>query len=222
MRRVAVNDAAQRQVWRAWLSSRERARHDKLAGEDADAYLAAHALAREMLGRALGLAPEAVDIVSGAHGRPEVVGTAVSLRFSLAHTRGAVACAVAHDADVGVDVEPLTRVVNLERMVPRVCSAAERAALAALPDEQRSERFLALWTLKEACSKALGLGIGAGLSRIDVAWTDEMPRVQFAAPLREQDAHWWLQQHRLDDAHLVALAVRAEETPEIERVDAGD
>jgi 4'-phosphopantetheinyl transferase len=71
-------------------------------------------------------------------------------RFSLSHTRGLVACVVSCDAEVGVDAESGSRIVDVERLMPGVCSIDEQAQVCAAAPSARAERFLELWTLKEA------------------------------------------------------------------------
>ena len=55
------------------------------------------------------------------------------LRFNLSHTRGLVACGVALEHDVGVDVEHVDRRIEIGRLAESVFSESERAALYALP-----------------------------------------------------------------------------------------
>ena len=100
--------------------------------------------------------------------------------FNLSHTASLIACAVATtagegapaateaevdvDVEVGVDVEAGSRKLRggVDKLAKRWLSAAEAASLAELPDgPPRATRFLQLWTLKEACVKAAGTGIGA-------------------------------------------------------------
>jgi phosphopantetheine--protein transferase-like protein len=98
--------------------------------------------------------------------------------FNLSHTASLVACAVVSTAgesavpteaevmnvEVGVDVEAGSRKLRggVDKLARRWLSAAEAATLAELPDgPARATRFLQLWTLKEACVKAAGTGIGA-------------------------------------------------------------
>ena len=86
--------------------------------------------------------------------------------FSLSHTRGLVACAVTHGADVGVDVEGIDRDVDSAGIASRFFAPQEAAHLMALDEETRRGRFFELWTLKEALVKALGVGMGASLHQL--------------------------------------------------------
>ncbi|MCI0569337.1 MAG: 4'-phosphopantetheinyl transferase superfamily protein, partial [Myxococcaceae bacterium] len=143
------------------LSSGERARHDRFRFEQhRRQYLVSHALLRLTLSRYAPVAPAAWEFVTVAQGRPEVRNAAhARLRFNLSHTEGMAVVAVGLDADLGVDVEAVTRAGDMMGVAERVFSVAELAALRALPSSFQQERFLTLWTLKEAYAKARGEGL---------------------------------------------------------------
>jgi 4'-phosphopantetheinyl transferase len=58
-----------------------------------------------------------------------------------------------------------------------VLSAAERAALAAIPSSGRARSFLVAWTRKEAVTKATGDGLRAAFSEVVVAADAGPPRL---------------------------------------------
>ena len=82
-----------------------------------------------------------------------------ALAFSLTHTRGLVACAVTRGHAVGIDVEGIRPVPSAQHIADTRMTASEAASLASCAPEDLETRFLELWTLKEAYSKALGLGL---------------------------------------------------------------
>ncbi len=144
----------------------------------------------------------------GEHGRPSVVGyqpdRARTPDFNLAHTDGLVVMAVGRVARLGVDVERLDQRVNLA-VARRYFSAAEVAALDALPAEQRTRRIQRLWTLKEAYLKALGTGIVGGLGRMSFHFErEDAPRFECA---EDADAGRWAFHEFERGEHRVALAV---------------
>lgn len=92
-------------------------------------------------------------------GRPCLDGSPSG--FSLTHTESGCFCAVTEsNACVGVDAEDLCGRASekLWQIVDRWFAEGERCLFSELPGE---ERFLEIWTRKEAFSKHLGVGIAA-------------------------------------------------------------
>jgi phosphopantetheine--protein transferase-like protein len=114
----------------------------------------------------LGVDPGAVRFVAGPHGKPAAVGAGTSIDWNLSHSDELAVIVVARGAQVGVDVERLRPLARVDALARLVCSAAEVAALGALPASERSDAFLRLWSRKEALAKATGAGLG-GLARPD-------------------------------------------------------
>jgi 4'-phosphopantetheinyl transferase len=140
------------------LSDEERAQYHRFRfAHDARDYAAAHALLRATLSRDGDRAPERWRFDKTANGKPFLIDQgACRASFSLSHTNGMVACAVTADADVGVDVEYVDRVVDMPAIAARFFAPAEAAHLARLNAAAQRDRFFDLWTLKEALVKALG------------------------------------------------------------------
>ncbi len=106
-----------------------------------------------------------------------------ALEHSVAHSGDLVAVAVAGNP-VGVDVEqldgrshPLGGDGDPEALGRLVLSAAEQAALAAIPPPGRARAFLVAWTRKEAVTKATGDGMRAAFSEVVVAADAGPPRL---------------------------------------------
>jgi 4'-phosphopantetheinyl transferase len=128
------------------------------------------------------------------------------LRFSLSHTRSLVACAVATQDDVGLDVEEVERRLASSSLAERYFAPSEAASLAALPPGERDVAFLRFWTLKEAFVKATGDGLGLGLDSF--AFTLDPPLLAFAPESTGEPSSWRFLQLRPTPKHLLALALR--------------
>ncbi|MFD1276981.1 4'-phosphopantetheinyl transferase family protein [Streptomyces kaempferi] len=107
---------------------------------------------------ALHLPADALDLAYRPGGRPHLRGLA-GTEVSLAHTDELIVVAVSRTGPIGVDAEPVTRRPSFDLLHSYVCTPAEAAELAALPEDERTARLLHLWTLKEAYTKALGHGM---------------------------------------------------------------
>ncbi|MEH2503263.1 4'-phosphopantetheinyl transferase [Bradyrhizobium sp. AZCC 1578] len=125
--------------------------------EDRMSYLAAHAGVRLMLGRLVGQPAEALRFQPSEHGKPMLVAGPVEIDFSLSHARGSVAVAAAR-MPIGVDIEPLREIADMDSVAEIVLAAEEREVLRNALAALRSRLFLRYWTLKEALLKAAALG----------------------------------------------------------------
>ena len=74
------------------------------------------------------------------------------ISVSLSHSKNALAVAVSR-APVGIDIEYL-HTPNTEKIAERVMNEAELSQFELLNSEQREERFIAIWTAKEAVFKS--------------------------------------------------------------------
>lgn len=191
------------------LSDAERQRHDRLVhARDKRDYVIAHALVRVVLGARSGQPPAALLFGATTAGRPYLVPSAAATTppsFSLSHSRGLVACAIASDGAVGIDVEALQSNVRILEVARRFFSGDEADALERLDDDTRRLRFFELWTLKEALLKARGTGIAGGLDGARFALRDDPGgEPGWCVPATEPWLCWTLD---LRPEHLLALAV---------------
>jgi 4'-phosphopantetheinyl transferase len=126
---------------------------------DGERYVASHGVLRLLLAGYLGCDPLGLDFRTGEHGKPFLPGS--GLEFNLSHSSDLALIAVAHERRVGVDVEVLRPMPDLEDLAPRVCTPDELVILTGLAEPARTHAFLGLWTRKEALAKASGEGIQA-------------------------------------------------------------
>jgi len=193
------------------LDTSERARADRFrVAEDRDSYIVAHALLRLMLSRHAPLAPAAWRFRAAPGGKPEIdpaLGQP-DLTFSLSHTRGMVACAVGRGHDLGVDVEDCDRTLPAVDIARRFFAPAEADLIASLPADEGAALFYRLWTLKEAYTKAIGLGLAAPLGGFAFR-VDRAPiSIAFLAPGTDNADDWQFAEFRPSPRHRLALAVR--------------
>jgi 4'-phosphopantetheinyl transferase len=209
----AVDDPGCRTACRALLSGDEGRRLDRLRREpDRRAFLVAHALLRLMLSRYADVPPASWTFSANRWGRPEIAGPAAApaLRFSLSHTAGLVACAVARDGDCGLDVEACDRTGDLLMVARRVLSESELADLENTPAAARRERFLTYWTLKEAYVKARGMGLSLPLRAISFSLAGAHIRIASEVPGDAAADRWSFTSMRPTQRHLLAVAQRGD------------
>ncbi|WP_363350996.1 4'-phosphopantetheinyl transferase superfamily protein [Methylocystis echinoides] len=188
----------------ALLNEEERARAGRFAfEEDRQAYIGAHALLRAELSRRAGGAPQDWRFAAAERGKPFLVDPPQDLRFSMTHTRGMVAVALAEGVEIGVDVEPAHRRAESMKLAERFFAPEEAALLRALEGEARRDAFFAIWTLKEAVVKATGEGLSRPLNSFVISL--DPPGVTMRDVAAGDD---WRLAHWRRGAHHFALAGR--------------
>jgi 4'-phosphopantetheinyl transferase len=192
---------------------------------DRRCYAAARGLLRIELSQHLALPPQDWEYVPKPGGPTEIrtpLGRLDNLRFSLSHTRGLVACAVADASsgpyrEVGIDVEWVRPMPGMDKLARLHFAPAEVAAMRALPTAQQGKRFFSLWTLRQAWAKA---HCGPHdtphppLEERAVFTFDEsghLPQATFAAGLQEASSRWRFWLHALDEDHVLSVAARERE-----------
>ncbi|MGW1171095.1 4'-phosphopantetheinyl transferase family protein [Streptomyces sp. NPDC002550] len=150
-----------------------------------------------------------LDLAYLPGGRPVLRGLGAELQVSLSHTDELIVVGVSRVGPVGVDAEPAGRRISLELLRGHVCTAEEDALLAALPEEERIDRFLRLWTLKEAYTKALGHGLRRRFSGVGFEW-DASGGARLTGDTAGQ---WAFATHLVEERFLVSEAHRRDAAP---------
>jgi 4'-phosphopantetheinyl transferase len=102
------------------------------------------------------------------HGRPRLPGT--GLHASISHSGAAVAVAVSHAGEVGVDVQQVVD-DSVQELSPLVLAESEASHVAVARD------FFTYWTRKEALVKATGDGVAVPLGAVVVTPPGTPPRL---------------------------------------------
>ena len=156
---------------RAILAADESRRAARfLRDEDRSRFVAARAMLRRILGRALGVAPETVAFVYGPHGKPALAPpwAESGVRFNLSHSGGRAMVAWTVGRELGADLELVRPVRYREKIAGRFFSVEEQTAFAGLDAALWDETFFRCWTRKEAFIKAIGDGLSYPLQSFSV------------------------------------------------------
>ena len=145
-----------------YLSRAEMARADRLIDTQIRTnYLASHLALRFLLAHATGVPASALQFIEGKFGKPELQ-IQEPIFFSLSH-RGdwaLVGLSQGKGANsVGVDIEELAPTDHLGELAEHVLTDKELIEFKSLSERDRNSAFLGCWTRKEACLKAIGLGL---------------------------------------------------------------
>ncbi|PSN15784.1 hypothetical protein C7293_05655 [filamentous cyanobacterium CCT1] len=178
---------------------------------------------RHLLSRYTEQAPGRLRFTYGPRGKPELdsshhasVPTGQRLTFNLSHsgTRLLIGVSVAPAVRaIGVDLEELRCVKQLSGMCRRCLTPAEAETVLALSSPQADHRFLRYWTGKEACLKALGLGIIDSMQALELTLAPTEPASELAATAVATDGLQHpgrLYQWQPAASYLAAIAVQAD------------
>ncbi|HUD32570.1 MAG TPA: 4'-phosphopantetheinyl transferase superfamily protein, partial [Variovorax sp.] len=161
---------------RALLSPAERARKQRFVfARDRNRFGIAHVALRELLAQRTGRDIDQIELTESPLGKP-MFATAgppgpAAPYFNLSHSQGLGVIALSDDHEVGVDVEVLRPMPDRGAMARTYFTPAERATLERLESlgALAAERaFFTCWTRKEACLKALGLGLQLATDSFEV------------------------------------------------------
>ena len=130
---------------------------------------------RSVLCHELGCRNENLAFEASKHGKPfaTVRGRPAPINFNVSHSRHHGLIALAPRGRVGVDVEERIPHRNLAELIAAVFGPNEQrelagAELAGAHGPDRLHLFFRLWTMKEALSKAHGMGLSLDVSRFEI------------------------------------------------------
>jgi 4'-phosphopantetheinyl transferase len=193
------------------LSADEQHRAERFFFErDRLRFIVGRGLLRLILGRYTRIEASRVHFHYGPRGKPAIVPAPhnVNLHFNISHSDGLALYAVARDHELGVDLERIRPVSDIEKIARRFFSAAESAALSNIPASSMLEAFFTCWTRKEAYIKATGQGLSLPLDQFDVSLApgtaSALLRIRGN---RDAASRWLLQEVAVDPDYVAALAV---------------
>lgn len=148
------------------LDSNEQSRANSFL-KDADKYryIAAHGVLRIFLNEMLG--EKGYTIAKNAYGKPYV--PQASIQFNLSHSGNMILLAFTNNIPIGVDVEQMRDIDNVDLIVKEYLHPNEVKELSACQLHESDQAFFSCWSKKEAVSKALGLGLSFPLNAFSVS-----------------------------------------------------
>ncbi len=129
-------------------------------------HLVAHATKRKILSQYVDLPPESIGFVEGEHGKPAIKNS--KWQFNISHAGNLGLLAVVNDAAIGIDVEQVSRKIEVKEISERFFTKDECAYIASAAPHEK-EAFFRIWVRKEAVVKMLGEGLMRALDSFNVA-----------------------------------------------------
>lgn len=166
-------------------------------------------LVKSAAGALLDADPADLELARDPNGRPCLRGFS-GLGVALSHTGRVVAVGLSGLGPIGVDVESPDRPAYATGLAEDICTAYERSVLDRLPGDARNAAVIRLWTLKEAYSKALGLGLRLPFRSFGFT-TEKTPggvaRLLTADGRPASDEGWRFETHPLEGGCTLSAAV---------------
>ena len=197
---------------RAFLSADEQARAARyLFDKHRRRFIACRGQVRRILAGYLSANPAEICFFYGPKGKPALARpwSDSAIQFNVSDSHELALCAVVMNRDLGVDLEYVRQPSDFDGLAERFFAAREVDVLRSLPNDRRLEAFFNCWTRKEAVLKAVGIGLGMPLNRVEVTLAPLDPaRVLVYADEPAASVPWWLQSLEPAGGYVGAVACR--------------
>jgi len=161
--------------------------------KDQDRFIQARTTLRTILASYLQIDPRGVKFEYGRYGKPALANRQPDppIHFNLSHSDNVALVAVTQVGSVGVDVECLRPMEDIDEISSRFFSRHEVALLRELQAEDKVEAFFDVWTRKEALMKADGSGLTDELIQFDTLSNVEKIAARLNAEARAVPLSGW-------------------------------
>lgn len=139
--------------------------------KDRNHFITARGILRNILGKYLNVEPSRFEFRYGNNGKPALSKTFGNgiIHFNLSHSEGLAIYVFTRDQEIGVDLENIGKLENIEKIVESFFSRREKADFCTLPQSSKNAAFINYWTIKEAYLKAIGTGLSYSMNKFDVS-----------------------------------------------------
>jgi 4'-phosphopantetheinyl transferase len=181
--------------------------------EDRARAVVARGMLRTILAAQLEVFPAGLGFRYAEKGKPSL-GSVPGIRddllpsFSVSHSGDWVLIGVGGSGRVGVDIERMRPLRDLDRIAQRFFAPREFATLCETPEHARLRTFFGYWTVKEAYVKALGEGISHGFHTFSVcAGESGPPGIEEVDGSPDAGAGWTVWSGDPVDGYVAAVAM---------------
>lgn len=169
-------------------------------------FAASRMLLRHSAAAAIDTRPEQVDLAYQQGGRPYLRGCD-QVDVSLSHTDDLLVVGITGRGRIGVDTERADRAMIGTGSELQTCTAREHQAIDSLPEEERNDALVRLWTLKEAYSKAIGQGLRFRFTEFGFSPEDDAVRLLRPDGRPVDDREWAFSTCSVDGRFVVSAAL---------------
>jgi 4'-phosphopantetheinyl transferase len=130
-------------------------------------YTCNHRFVRQVLSKYTGTSPEQIKFSKGKWGKPFIETS--DLFFSYSYRTTFCLLAISKQTEIGVDIEKIKILQDAKTFASFSFSEKEREIIFNSDKSAFLDTLFTFWTFKEAAIKALGVGLNADLTQIDLS-----------------------------------------------------
>jgi 4'-phosphopantetheinyl transferase len=195
----------------AVLSEEERKRADRFRfAKDRQSFIVGRGILRNLLSRYTGIKPEEIQFKYNPAGKPFLANEEADpeICFNLSHAGQLVLYAFSWRGQVGIDVECIRPMEEMDQVAEINFSRAEYARFKKVSPQDRLRAFYNCWTRKEAFIKAIGDGMSFPLQEFEVSLEPDVPAQLLTVHGSSEGAnHWTMHDLKTRDGYAAALVV---------------
>lgn len=175
------------------LDEKERSQRFHFA-EDQNHYILGRGLLRTLLGSYINMEPAQIEFNYGKYGKPALKSRSdLGVEFNLAHSNDLILYAIGRHARVGIDIEYIRPMPDMDNFAQHFFSADEITMIGSLSGRAKEEAFFKLWTCKEAFLKAHGNGLATPLDQVEISLSNNgTANLESIDADKEKARHWHL------------------------------
>lgn len=158
--------------------------------EDTDVKILARQCLKELLADYADTDVNAIIIESGLNDKP-VCKQFPEIQFNTTHANNIFVLAFVRNSRVGIDLEDLTRSIDVTALSEFLLSDNERAELHSTNEKFHQEELINAWTRKEAFVKAYGRGMSFPIQQLEVSFLMNEPAFIKATHWRKAEKNEW-------------------------------
>ncbi len=193
------------------LDNEERERYSRFHFErDRHQYLITRSLVRNTLSLySSETSPSDWRFEKNKYGKPYIKNDNLDIEFNVTHTNGMIVLALASRCNIGVDAEYTKRKIQHSLMAKNLFSPAEEIDFSKLINSKKDNHFFSLWTLKEAYTKAYGMGLSIPFNHLTFKLDANKIDITFNKEWNDNPSFWKFWQFDIGQDHKLAIAARS-------------
>ena len=132
---------------------------------DREKFIISRGILRSIISNYLEIKASEIIFFYNSFGKPYVYhkNNKKRIKFNLAHSEELALYVIKKDSEVGIDIEKIIELENIEEIAQLIFNAFEIKKFQSLPDNLKLPWFFKCWTAKEAFVKAIGIGFSYSL-----------------------------------------------------------